>query len=985
MTGFDSAKVARNILRRREDEAKEAGVRLDPSTKGSLHAITQMVIEHRRGTKTYYKSQARKKIQDLEATIDLEQGLENLIDAELAKLRRRAKQEIDNAAELEAEETLVNIVLPSNFVAQSNAQRKMEKAARKQKGLERKEKRKEAKLQKDLGRTNFDFNDLKQAMPQVNDANNAASYAPGTSVAGMGRKDGTRGQDSHESTRTRKRRKPRAHRQVAGLDEERTGGELLDEDRVMGSGLAPLPPAKSGPEVVKKITLPANAELDNQFFMNTEHTPKHVVTAADLDAIAQELPTTFHSRKAERREHKAKRRQLKTALDQRERKKEEKKAKADAKYEDASTGLEDLKAIADGLVEKPADAKNLTRFKYRAKKRAIKKGTTLEEELGLGKLPKTTPSAKKMEREAEVYNPALDVLTASRKRIMHGDSDDSDMEVDEGERELERMIFGDSQSFRNNLKGFGQQEQSLVPVGQAEDDENDDNNMGGMDDADLFFTDTTGTAVPPSAYTNGHVSDDSDDPMDGTTKSRNPAWHDSDDERISISLASVPRLRKLRTTTDEDIVSGKEYIKRLRKQYILLHPTPNWVTEALTQPPTKKRRLSASSASSNSDSDIAVAPLSSLLRSSTSLTHTTSKKTKLPPSTLNIQRLPDLSPSHAGPVQCLTPHPTLPLLLTSSHSTLHLHHLSPSPPAETPNPLLTSLHLRSVPLSSLLFHPSESKIFLSGRRPYLHSWDLGTGRVEKITRLMTQGKKEKSFETLRLSGDGKWLGVLGGARKGGGEVHLLDAGTMQVLQTVRVEGLGGVADFRFWNGNGGMTVLSKSGEVTEWDLGREEVVGRWVDEGAVGATVLSMGGENGQKGKGAVVGGDRWVAVGGQSGVVNVYDRREWYADWHKGEKKGDVVPRAPKPVRVLDQLTTPVSHLAFSKDGQVLAMASRWKKDALRLVHLPSCTVYKNWPTKATPLGRISSLTFGDAEEGALGLYVGNEGGKVRVWEIRP
>ena len=43
----------------------------------------------------------------------------------------------------------------------------------------------------------------------------------------------------------------------------------------------------------------------------------------------------------------------------------------------------------------------------------------------------------------------------------------------------------------------------------------------------------------------------------------------------------------------------------------------------------------------------------------------------------------------------------------------------------------------------------------------------------------------------------------------------------------------------------------------------------------------------------------------------------------------------------------------------QILAMASRMAKDALRLVHLPSCTVFSNWPTSRTPLGYVHSLAF--------------------------
>lgn len=49
--------------------------------------------------------------------------------------------------------------------------------------------------------------------------------------------------------------------------------------------------------------------------------------------------------------------------------------------------------------------------------------------------------------------------------------------------------------------------------------------------------------------------------------------------------------------------------------------------------------------------------------------------------------------------------------------------------------------------------------------------------------------------------------------------------------------------------------------------------------------------------------------------------------------------------------------------------------------VHLPTCTVYRNWPTSNTPLGRISSVAISPTGEQ---LAVGNEQGRIRLWEIR-
>ncbi|KAJ6783599.1 hypothetical protein PWT90_05275 [Aphanocladium album] len=88
-----------------------------------------------------------------------------------------------------------------------------------------------------------------------------------------------------------------------------------------------------------------------------------------------------------------------------------------------------------------------------------------------------------------------------------------------------------------------------------------------------------------------------------------------------------------------------------------------------------------------------------------------------------------------------------------------------------------------------------------------------------------------------------------------------------------------------------------------------------------------------------------------------------------------------PSPTRTFEQLVTPITVLAFSPDGQLFAFGSQQKKDALRLVHLPTCTVYRNWPTEQTNIGRITAVAFG--RQSNL-LAVGNDAGKIRLWDIR-
>ena len=49
-------------------------------------------------------------------------------------------------------------------------------------------------------------------------------------------------------------------------------------------------------------------------------------------------------------------------------------------------------------------------------------------------------------------------------------------------------------------------------------------------------------------------------------KDKKPVWHDDDDENLSIDLAGKDRLRKLRKSEEETLISGPEFAKRVREQ-----------------------------------------------------------------------------------------------------------------------------------------------------------------------------------------------------------------------------------------------------------------------------------------------------------------------------------------------------------------------------------------------------------------------------------
>ena len=122
---------------------------------------------------------------------------------------------------------------------------------------------------------------------------------------------------------------------------------------------------------------------------------------------------------------------------------------------------------------------------------------------------------------------------------------------DAEEVELERLIFGDSAGFKEGLDSFALNRTAGMYGGVSDEEQDDDADLEDVADDNLFFFNTGPEAAPAGSVAVAKA-DDSEDEDD------KPAWDDSDDERLVVSLASVPQLRKLRETADDDKVNGKE-------------------------------------------------------------------------------------------------------------------------------------------------------------------------------------------------------------------------------------------------------------------------------------------------------------------------------------------------------------------------------------------------------------------------------------------
>ena len=181
--------------------------------------------------------------------------------------------------------------------------------------------------------------------------------------------------------------------------------------------------------------------------------------------------------------------------------------------------------------------------------------------------------------------------------------------------------------------------------------------IGANSSLKLFFLDGAPSALATNTALTMQTRDEGD-----STKGEALAWEDSDDERVMVSLASNPRLRKLRLDEAEDIINGKEYCKRLRQQFERLYPVPEWANPSSSKRSSKKKGRRQSSGSFNSASEASSAdemdvdealstePLATLLQNADDLIlrEDEGKRRKLRPEVLDIQRTKDVG--NAQPV-----------------------------------------------------------------------------------------------------------------------------------------------------------------------------------------------------------------------------------------------------------------------------------------------------------------------------------------------
>ncbi|KAL8029101.1 hypothetical protein ABFX02_14G206300 [Erythranthe guttata] len=458
--------------------------------------------------------------------------------------------------------------------------------------------------------------------------------------------------------------------------------------------------------------------------------------------------------------------------------------------------------------------------------------------------------------------------------------------------------------------------------------------------AALFFTDRSANSAV-SVYEEDVDMGGESDELEADNQ-RKPVWVDEEEEKATINIAKVNRLRKLRKEEDESVISGFAYVSRLRAQHIKMNPGTDWA-----RPDAHSRDYNSSDEDSDKESEVVVATgfqdAEDILRTNEDLV--LKRSAKLLPGHLEFSRLGDANlkdPSNA-PVNSVQFHKNAQLLLVGGlDRTLRFFQVDGKK-----NEKIQSIFLEDCPIRKAAFLPDGSQAIVTGRRKFAYSFDLVKAQVDRIGPLA--GRDEKSLESFEVSPDSKTIAFLGNE----GHILLVSTKTKELIGTLKMNG--SVRSVAFTNDGQQLLSSGGDGKIYHWDLRTRSCFHIGTDEGCLNGTALCT----------SPVG--NLFAAGSDSGIVNIYNRDEFL-----GGKK--------KPIKAVENLTTKVDFVKFNHDAQILAVSSRMKKNSLKLIHVPSFTVFSNWPPSNQALHYPSCMDF--SPNGGF-MAMGNAAGKVLLYKL--
>ncbi|KAM3863934.1 U3 small nucleolar RNA-associated protein 18 homolog [Diretmus argenteus] len=404
-------------------------------------------------------------------------------------------------------------------------------------------------------------------------------------------------------------------------------------------------------------------------------------------------------------------------------------------------------------------------------------------------------------------------------------------------------------------------------------------------------------------------------------QTKKAAWEDEDD-KLEEEVDMNHRFRRDLKKGEAESVMTKQKLQQRMKEHFQksMGGTPSWAETKVK----KKSKKKAEGDDDDDDDDDDEDDDDDLLRKTGNFVDSSDS---LPAGIIEMKRC--LHANKARPavdrLSAVQFHPSAQVVMTASFDqSICLFQVD----GKT-NPKIQSIHLERFPIHKAQFSNNGDKVVATSlRNKMFYLYDMMEGKVEPVH--IVRGLTEARVKEFSVSPEGDSL-LLTGTN---GYLHVLTLKTKEVVRSMKVNGT--VSGVAFSHDGSKVYANSEEGEVYVWDMRSSRCLNKFTDEGCVKGYAIAAS-SNGQ-----------YLACGSQSGVVNVYSQEACLNSTN------------PKPLKAVMNLVTSATSLAFNPTSEILAIASRSADEAVRLVHLPSMTVFSNFPVcQKKVIYRVCCLDF--------------------------
>lgn len=225
-----------------------------------------------------------------------------------------------------------------------------------------------------------------------------------------------------------------------------------------------------------------------------------------------------------------------------------------------------------------------------------------------------------------------------------------------------------------------------------------------------------------------------------------------------------------------------------------------------------------------------------------------------------------------------------------------------------------SVYFQGYPILDSRFLSRSHNILLSGKKSYLQLYDINKGVSAKLTSSLMTRCFPKHIEKIAISPDETYIAVYGQT----GDIVILDGQQKHFLFSFKTPHP--VSKVQF---DKEKLYAIASGNVYTYCLRTRKLLSCFHDSGSLNSTALAVSASR--------------VATGSSSGMINIYSKPE-----HNLLKE-------------FGNMTTQVDSLMFNPTGELLVGYSKWKNNALRIMHMDTQTVFMNFPSLESNLRKVT------------------------------